>query len=206
MTKLQSIAKGSRRLVAKVLAAALEAVRRHRTPSSVYDNERDMRLSDRVHSWGIYVCIACIIAMSIWVNSISDHVSNVGTAQATEQGALNREAAKLASDRTSLIEGCQRLNQLRASDNVAHLGNFILFESVIGLSKLPPQQPETAQQRSVGKAFLVKLERAAKAQSWTPMSDCQQTIQQQGANYQLPPPVSFETHLPPSSALALPKR
>lgn len=180
--------------------------------------ERDRRSGDVLHSWGQVAIVASLIAGAVWLNNVSDHVTHVGQKQGVQTGhisdaqqsldrqqtAIKAEAVKLGQQRQSLINGCQRLNQLRAEDNTSHLGLYTLFVGVIALSQSGTQQVP-ASQRSAYNSYLDSLRASAAAQSWTPMTNCEQTIAAQGADYQLPNPISFTARKPPKSALELPK-
>lgn len=178
----------------------------------------ERRASDTRPSLGMTAVIVCIVLMSVWVHSISGgvdkanrHIDVANRHIAAEQADIDAERAKLGTQQQSLVEGCQRLNQVRQSDNTAHLGTYTLFQFVLGAQGSPAeQQAEAAQHLTPAQKALVAeeithIKSTTAAQSWTPLTNCKQTVAQHGVNYKLPPPISFTTKLPPSSALVVPK-
>lgn len=179
-----------------------------------YDSEErspEERSNDRLHWVAQVFTIVCIVACAIWIHFISNtangasaRAARVQASQAIVAQEQAAEARKLNNQQSALIQACNRLNQVRKSDNTAHEGSFILFKTVIALSALSPPPPPA--ERHSSHVFLTQLRNAEKAQSWTPIQNCKQVIAQQGANFKIPEPIAFVDELPPASALAKPRR
>jgi hypothetical protein len=172
----------------------------------VDDERREMRWTDRAVWIGQLFTILCVVGVAVWAHFISENISHVQRQQAGQAAKQARTARQQSADRNNLIDGCNRLAAVQKSDNTSQQGVFILFESVIGLSRLPPAAPQTPAQTRAGKGFLAKLKLASGAQSWTPIPKCTKLIDSQGSGYKLPEAVAFLTASPPKSALLLPKK
>lgn len=117
--------------------------------------------------------------------------------QAASQAQFRQVEALQAKQ---LLQGCQRQNVLRLSDNNAHYGDFVVF-SFVDKRFLVPTPTETPAQKHITDEFAGALNQAVHDASWTPPTDCQRAVSKQGPNYTSPPSVPFTTRLPPASAL-----
>lgn len=113
---------------------------------------------------------------------------------------LQDQAATQSQFNQQLLQGCQRQNVLRRSDNNAHYGDYVVF-SFVAKRFLVPTPTETPAQKKITNDFASALHQAVADASWTPPTDCRRAVSLQGPKYSSPPPVSFTTRLPPSSAL-----
>lgn len=115
-------------------------------------------------------------------------------------GKLVDESASQSAQELSLLEGCQRLNILRAEDNRSHYADFIV-DSFVAARFLKPTKTETAGQKKITAEFAAKLTQAVQDKTWTPITNCAQAVNEHGAKYQAPNPIPFMTRLAPPSAL-----
>jgi hypothetical protein len=124
--------------------------------------------------------------------------------QAASQAQLRRTEAQLerveALQAQQLLQGCQRQNVLRRSDNNAHYGDYVVF-SFVAKRFLVPTPTETPVQKRITNDFAGKLHLAVADASWTPPTDCKLAVGTQGVKYRSPSSVLFTTRLPPASAL-----
>lgn len=113
---------------------------------------------------------------------------------------LYDQSATQSAQELSLLEGCQRLNILRAEDNRSHYADFIV-DSFVAARFLKPTKTETAAQKKITATFSGKLKTAVQDKTWTPITNCAQAVNEHGAKYQAPEPIPFAIRLAPPSAL-----
>jgi hypothetical protein len=172
----------------------------------------EMRTSDSAHWFAQAIIVACLLGVAIWVGVVSGHISAVADKQSRVAQEQRNEAAQLADQKANLIDACNRLNTVRRSDNAAHLGTFELFKFIIAAQANPAQQAAektqhlTAAQKALVKAEIAQINSTMLAQSWTPLQNCVQTINQHGGHYKIPSPISFLTARPPKGALLIPSK
>lgn len=170
-------------------------------------NPRDESREDPPTPVGVKVRYALVMA-AFFVVAVGATIAIRNTKELSDQAAsqtqLRRTQAQLerveALQAQQLLQGCQRQNVLRRSDNNAHYGDFVVF-SFVAQRFLVPTPTETPAQKKVTSDFAGALNQAVKDASWTPPTDCERAVSQQGVKYSSPAPVAFTTRLPPASAL-----
>lgn len=113
---------------------------------------------------------------------------------------LGSQAATQAQIHRVELASCGRENTLRRADNNAHFGDYVVFSFVVKRFTAPTKT-ETAAQKKITQEFGSALNKAVAYSSWTPPTKCTLAVNEQGAKYTSPAPVSFSTRLPPASAL-----
>lgn len=128
-------------------------------------------------------------------------LTTVTIVRLVDQSASQASLGKVeAAQERSLVEGCQRLNVLRVSDNQAHYNDFVVF-SFVEERFTVPTKTETPAQKKITSEFTAKLKESVTSSTWTPVTDCTQAVNEHGAAYLAPKPVAFSKRLPPPSAL-----
>lgn len=169
----------------------------------VDSEEREVRFIDQFQYFTWLIIVACLVGMALWVHHIGDNVTAVGSRLSREQAKVNAEAQRLGADRAQLINGCRRINRLLVSGNTSSAGNYTVFRYLLAVYN---ESPAAVKREPVNVEFDQRLKKASAAQSWTPKTNCQRLIEQEGARYRLPPAVPFDTREAPSSQLLHPSQ
>lgn len=157
-------------------------------------------------TWCVTNTAICLLTIAVagWGFVVALGDSTTIEHQSASQSQLKRTQAQLARvealQTKQLLQGCQRQNALRLSDNNAHFGDYVVF-SFVAKRFLVPTPTETSAQKKVTDQFAGKLQLAVADSSWTPPTDCKRAVSRKGSSYTSPPAVPFTTRLPPPSAL-----
>ena len=110
----------------------------------------------------------------------------------------------VAAQHTQIVEGCQRLNILRAEDNRSHFADYRVFSLVYRETLVARALYRTPQEKAYFVAFTREMRGAIADKTWTPLTDCTQAVNAHGGAYKPPNPIPFEVRMPPASALGNP--
>ena len=116
----------------------------------------------------------------------------------------NRIERIVATEHLQIVEGCQRLNILRAEDNRSHYADYRVFSLVYRETLVARSLYRTPQEKAYFLAFTREMRGAIADKTWTPLTDCTQAVNAHGAAYPPPNPIPFNTRLPSADALGQP--
>lgn len=110
-----------------------------------------------------------------------------------------------ANQHITLLASCVRGNIKTAATNQSAYADFLFFSTTLAQTEAFERQ-EPAQARARGTSlFIQRFREAVDKKVWVPQTDCAAAINESGAAYASPLPVTFVTMLPPPAALTPPR-
>lgn len=154
---------------------------------------------------GALACWAFIATVAVVAGIVQARDTHVAVQKSDK--ALRKAQTTLASlgvtqarQHEALVEGCERLNVLRATSNGTSEAQYLIDKLFVAGIRAQPPRDQTAQQRRLTREFLAIERQALRSVSWTPLTNCVLAIATKGPAYKVPLPIPFAVEKPPPSA------
>ena len=170
-------------------------------------NVRFRRLAVGALAAWAFIATVGIVSVVIQNARNTDALHQSAHALATSQRAIAHANTALVTvqmqqlqQHQQLVQGCERLNILRATANASSQASYDIDS--LFFAAVRANHPKTRKQRRLTRKFLRIEATALRTMAWTPLTDCVNAVNTQGSAYKPPLPIPFAKQRPPASALS----